>query len=596
MQKIQDKSKRGGPTKLGSMEIKRRSFQYLKGYAGVIIFLVICVAASTVFSSITPVFYGQLIDRMTMGRQKDFAALLFLYAALLFASSAITALEEYFTEQAGNKIYKEQQRHLFSGMLHASYEEIEKLEIGELMAYLSADVGTVVQYDISLVTSVLFLALNFIIPLCFIFRINGKLSFYALLFIPLTFLIYQVFKSKKKELQKKYQETQDSYSSFTINILQNIPSIKSYQVERHIKRQHTELVNKIYQLEKKRGLLESAVDFLNNMNNLIFQISFLLFSYILIVNGELTLGNMVALGMYINKIFLSVQMMQKIQLDEQNVAVSLNRLDRLKNLPDEEQADLQRERVQANDCEMYTAQEDVKDSSHQKVSVRGLCFGYSGKGRILKHLSMQVSGPGLYSIVGRNGCGKSTLFKILLCFYMPQEGKISVNGHCYGKTPVSFIRSQMTYIQKDPFILRDSLLENIRLYSDVPATEIVKYCEMAGLSEDIARLPDGIYTKITEQGLSSGQRQKLSFARALAHRSSVMLFDEITSDLDGASEKRLKQLLKELSETVIVLSVSHRMQTVVMSDRIFVLEGGRFIAEGNFRELKQECRVFSELF
>ena len=75
-----------------------------------------------------------------------------------------------------------------------------------------------------------------------------------------------------------------------------------------------------------------------------------------------------------------------------------------------------------------------------------------------------------------------------------------------------------------------------------------------------------------------------------------MLFDEITSDLDGASEKRLTQLLKELSETVIVLSVSHRMQTVVMSDRIFVLEGGRFIAEGNFRELKQECRVFSELF
>lgn len=573
---------------MGSMEIKRRSFQYLKGYACVVIFLIICVAAATVFSSMTPVFYGQLIDLMSTGGQQDFTALLFLYASLLFASSAITALEGYFTELAGNKIYKEQQRHLFSELLYASYEEIEKLEIGELMAYLSSDVGTVVQYDISLVTSVLFMALNFIIPLCFIFRINGKLSYYALLFLPLTFLIYRIFKSKKKELQKRYQETQDSYSSFMINILLNISSIKAYQVEHHIKGQHADMVNNIYQLEKKRGILESAVDFFNNINNLIFQISFLLFSYILIINGELTLGNMVALGMYINKIFLSVQMMQRIQLDEQNVAVSLSRLDRLKNLQKEEPAEIQ--------TKMYLRQNSVKDSSSLKVSVEELCFGYPGKGMVLKQLSMQVSGPGLYSVVGRNGCGKSTLFKILLCFYMPQEGRISINGHFYEKTPVSLIRSQITYIQKDPFILRDSLLENVRLYGNVPDAEIVKYCEMAGLSGDIARLTDGIYTKITEQGLSSGQRQKLSFARALAHRSPIMLFDEITSDLDGASEKRLTQLLKKLSETVIVLSVSHRIQTVEMSDRIFVMDGGRFIAEGTFGDLKQECGVFSELF
>lgn len=577
-----------------SMDIKRISFQYLVGYVNVVIFLVICVAATTVFSSMTPVFYGQLIDMMTRSSQQDFVRLLFLYAAILFAASAITALEGYFTEQAGNKIYKEQQRNLFSGLLHAEYEEIEKLEIGELMAYLSSDIGTVVQYDISLVTSVLFLALNFIIPLCFIFSINGKLSLYALLFIPLAFLIYQVFKSKKKQLQKKYQETQDACSSFTINILQNIPSIKSYKVEHCIKQQYTELMDKIYQLEKKRGLLENMVDFFNNMNNLIFQISFLMFSYILIINGELTLGNMVALGMYINKIFLSVQMIQKIQLDEQDVAVSLNRLDRLKNLPEEEPLDMKETRV--DDFEIFTIQDNVEKGRNLKVLVEGLSFGYPGENRVLKHLSMRVNGPGLYSIVGRNGCGKSTLLKILLCFYKPQEGRIFINGHSYGKTPVSFIRNQITYIQKDPFILRDSLLENVRLYGDVTDEEIVTYCERVGLSGDIERLANGIYTNLTEQGLSSGQKQKLSFARALAHRSPIMLFDEITSDLDGVSEKRLTQLLKELSETAIVLSVSHRMQTVVISDKIFVMDGGRFIAEGTFGELKLECGVFSELF
>lgn len=566
-----------------SLKIKRMSFQYLKGHVHSVVFLFVCVIIATVFNSITPLFYGCLIDKISSGDQQNFIFLLLGYAALLLCSSIIATLEEYIMELTGNKIYKEHQRLMFEKILNSRYEDIEKLEIGELMAYLTVDIGTVIQYDISFVTTVLFLILNFIIPFCFIFSINRKLSFFALFFIPLTFLIYWMFREKKKCLQKEYQKSQDSYNSFTINILQNIPSIKSYKVENSVVGQYYNEINVIYKLEKKKGFLENIIDFLNNMTNLVFQISFLMLSNTMILSGELTLGNMVALGMYVNKIFLSVEMMQKIQLDEQNVTVSLKRLNKVKNIQNEDESGSSDIRI-------------TKRSYSLGLSVRGLCFSYHSTGKILNNLCIDIGKPGLYSIVGRNGCGKSTLFKILLCLYAPQNGSLSLNGYYYSECPVSYIRNHITYIQKDPFILRDSLLENIRLYDQTTEEDILRYCDMVGLQEYISGLPNGINTNITEQGLSSGQRQKLSFARALAHKSQIMMFDEITSDLDGVSEKKLTNLLKALSRTVIVLSISHRIQTIVESDRIYVLDDGHFIAEGTYKQLKQECGLFSELF
>lgn len=565
-----------------SNNIKKMAFQYLKGYTCSIIFLLVLIIAETIITSITPFFYGRIIDYISFNDNKTFFYLLLIYGLLLIFSVIISSVESYITEVLGNKIFKEHQSILFNKILHSKFQELEKLDIGELMAHLTADLGTIIEYDISIVTTFSFVFFNFFIPLILAVLINVEMTIFSLFFLPVSFLIYRKFKYKRKSIYKKHQELTDLYNSFTINILQNIPSIKSFRIESHIEAQYYKLIDRIFNIEKKRSSADASISFLNNATNIIFQVSFLYLANIIVCDGRLTLGIMITLGMYINRIFTSIDLLQKIQLNEQSVLISLQRINKLTELQIDEQ--------------QYEPYLSNVNNTLLELRIENIYFAYNDTLDVIRDLSLSINGIGLYSIIGKNGSGKSTLLKLLLCFYLPQKGNIIINGYSYKECDIGYIRNLITYVQKEPFILKDSLLENIRLYSNIDVKVIDEYCDMVGLSSYITTLPKGIYTEISAESLSSGQRQKLSFARALAHKSEIILFDEITSDLDGIAEKELTNIMKNLSKTAIVISISHRLQTIAKSDCIFVLDSGTIVESGTFEFLKNESNVFSELF
>lgn len=564
-----------------SITVKKEALLYLKGYIPTVCFLLLAVVLGTVFSSIAPVFYGRLVDIITNRNNKEFIYILCIYAGILLISVFISSIEEFETEVLGDRIYKEHQKILLDKMLQSKYEKIEKLEIGELMSYLTADIGTIIQYDMSVVTTFSFIAFNMLIPLVLLFMLNYKMAILSLFFIPISVFIYKIFKKKRKQVHRKYRECEDYFNSFVINILENLPSIKSYRIEYQLGNQFHHLTNKIYAIEKKGNGIDSIVSFLNNINNIAFQILFLFLSNKFICEGSMTIGSMITLGMYINKVHSSVDMLQKIQLNEQMVSIALQRIKRIRELPDD-------------GINLSTSFDSEKSFG---LEIKNISFKYDkSECNVLEKLSLEITSPGLYSIVGKNGTGKSTLLKILLCFYSVKSGIITINGCRYDECSTSYIRSHITYVQKEPFILRDSLLENIRLYADIDDDIIHKYCNMVGLQEAIATLPNGINSIISEDTLSSGQRQKLSFARALAHKTDIIMFDEITSDLDGVSENNLTDIMKRLSETAIVISISHRLLTVSKSDYIYVLDSGSIISHGTFEYVKQHCMMFNDLF
>lgn len=565
-----------------SNNIKKMAFQYLKGYTCSIIILLVLIITETIITSITPVFYGRIIDYISLNGSKTFFYLLLLYGLMLFISVIISSVESYITEVLGNKIFKEYQSILFNKILHSKFQELEKLEIGELMAHLTADLGTIIEYDISIVTTYSFIFFNFFIPLILAVSINAELTIFSLFFLPVSLLIYKNFKYKRKSIYKKHQELTDLYNSFTINILQNIPSIKSFRIESHIETQYYKIIDKIFSIEKKRSSADNSINFLNNATNIIFQVSFLYLANIIVCDGKLTLGLMITLGMYINRIFTSIDMLQKVQLNEQNVLISLQRINELTGLQVDEQK--------------YEPYVTNAENTIFELRIENIYFAYNDTLDVIKDLSLSINSTGLYSIIGKNGSGKSTLLKLLQCFYLPQKGNIIIHGNSYKECDIGYIRNLITYVQKEPFILKDSLLENIRLYSNINVKVIDEYCDMVGLSSYITTLPKGIYTEISADSLSSGQRQKLSFARALAHKAEIILFDEITSDLDGISEKILTNIMKKLSKSAIVISISHRLQTITESDCIFVLDSGTIVDSGTFEYLKNHSNVFSELF
>lgn len=221
------------------------------------------------------------------------------------------------------------------------------------------------------------------------------------------------------------------------------------------------------------------------------------------------------------------------------------------------------------------------------------------KGSVLTDMSISIDEFGLYSIVGPNGCGKSTFAKLLIKLYDVESGYIYINEEDYSELSYDFIRSHITYVQKEEFFFNDTILNNIRLGNpNTTDEEIFKTCKEVGLDEYINTLPEKYETIIGEGGstLSSGQKQKLSIIRALLRDTPIYIFDEITANLDGKAERDIIGIIKEHSKKSIILFISHKVSSIIDSDKIFVFEDGRVVDSGSHDYLLKNSNTYKELF
>ncbi|MFJ2434767.1 ABC transporter ATP-binding protein [Streptomyces anulatus] len=234
---------------------------------------------------------------------------------------------------------------------------------------------------------------------------------------------------------------------------------------------------------------------------------------------------------------------------------------------------------------------------HHAVEFRDVSFGY-GDRQVLEGVSLTVPARGLTAVVGASGAGKTTVFQLIERFYRPRAGAILLDGRDIAHLPSAEIRGRVGYVQQDNAAMRGTLRENI-VYAAPDATEaeIAEAVELAGLTEVVAELPDGLETLLGDQGtgLSGGQRQRLCVARALLQKPDVMLLDEATAHLDSDAEAALRDSLRGIAERCAVVAIAHRISTVAEADRIVVLDEGRVRAVGTHTELLGNDALYRRL-
>lgn len=230
-----------------------------------------------------------------------------------------------------------------------------------------------------------------------------------------------------------------------------------------------------------------------------------------------------------------------------------------------------------------------------KIEIHNLKFSYDGKKNVLDGISI-IAKPGeLVAFVGKSGCGKSTLFRLIMGFEEPLEGSIAFDGVDMQNLNLAFLRSRMGIVLQSAEIFPDTILRNIIGYSiELTEKDAWEAAKKAGCDEDIRALPLQMNTVINNKSvISGGQRQRIALARALAKNPKIILMDEATSALDNKTQKTVTDYLK--SSPATKLTIAHRLSTIINADRIYVLDNGKIVEEGNYRELMANNGYFAAM-
>lgn len=534
---------------------------------------------------VQPLIYGKLIDSVVNINVKGFSSILLVYFSSVIMVNMLHVMESYYGEWISFRITSKIKSNVFKNIILLRCLEIERMGKGELLSRLNGDIEVITTYFISLVTSVISIFLNSVISLIFIFNISGNLSRIALIFIPLSFLVNYYFKKKYGAIQTEKRSYWDKYYTFQVNVLNNIISFRTYSVEDKYVNLFGDLMEGQWRITRKEKKLRSHAVI---CGSLIMNFSSLLLFYfaaIMIWKNEFSLGNMISFLTYISFLTKEVDRILNLNLESQKVQVCIKRLKDIEKLPSE--------------TVLINEKEDMEIQAFNLLLVNNVFFSYVQGSNILNGFSLEINENGLYTMVGRNGSGKSTLLKLLVRYYDYTSGNIWFGQKELMDIPLPVLRYSVKYISKDAYIENTSFIENIRFFCDIDDdSEIINVYEKVGLSEFIESLPERYNTKVGENGvtLSSGQKQKINIARALVSKASILLFDEITSDLDGKSEGDINFILKKESKNKIIIHATHRINSAREGVKIFVVDKGRIELAGNHDFLLANSETYKYLF
>ncbi|MBL4663589.1 MAG: ATP-binding cassette domain-containing protein, partial [Flavobacteriaceae bacterium] len=341
---------------------------------------------------------------------------------------------------------------------------------------------------------------------------------------------------------------------------------------------------RLFNISIKNLALEQYQSVGSSLINELKNIFITIISATLVVKGDITLGMMLAISYIVGQLNAPISQFISFIRELQDARISLERLGEIHNKKDEQEIDAQSIRT-------INPSEDIY--------LKNVDFRYiGGFENVLKNLSLTIPANKITAIVGASGSGKTTLMKLLLKFYQPQSGSISLGEHDLNQISNKTWRQHCGVVMQEGYIFNDTIAGNIAIGQDhIDMDKLIHAVEVANIKKHIESLPLRYNTKIGMEGtgLSTGQKQRLRIARAVYKNPDILFFDEATSALDSNNEKIIMENLNRFFKNKTVVVIAHRLSTVKNADQIVVLDKGRIIEKGTHKELVAERNSYYEL-
>ncbi|TBY82536.1 ABC transporter ATP-binding protein [Rhizobium leguminosarum] len=566
--------------------IVKRIWVFVHPYRRQVLWSVVAVLTFTMMQLTIPLIIRYAIDH-GMSPGGNHSALVWSIVAFTIAISinyAASYAQETLVGGVAEDVLFDIRKAMFSHLQRVSLSFMDKTEVGRLMSRLQGDVNSMQEFLETSVLSVGDIVLLFGIVFVMLY-LDFKLGLLTLSVLPVLFIVRLFWLPLARKSFMAAHETNSVANGALAEAIHGVRAVQSMDRQG---------VNFTLYDDKAHANLKThltAARYAQVMVPIVDSLTGVAMALVIVVGGArvlnqaLDVGVLVAFLFYIQRFFDPIRSLTLQYSVMQRAMASGQRLTEVLDVP-----------VDIKDAPNAKALSRDMDGS---VEFKDVVFGYNPKHPVLKHVSFKVNPGETVALVGPTGSGKSSCMSLIHRFYDVQQGQVLVGGDDVRNLTQDSLGAQIAMVLQEPFLFTGTVFENIR-YHKLEATreQVIEAAKAVGAHDFVMRLPDGYDSVLGERGgnLSLGQRQLLSFARALVADAKILVLDEATANIDSYTEMLIQKALVKLLENRTGLVIAHRLATIREADRIIVLQNGEIIESGDHRQLMKNGKLYSKLY
>lgn len=534
--------------------------------------LVILSLISLPISLISPRFFQLLVDEVMCQKNRSIFWVVVLGMLGIFILRLILdSISLKLNNRVHNSFVYQLRKAVFDKYKKTPVSFIEKKEVGELKMRMMDDIDVLGNFIGDQIVSYIYGIFLLLLTIIASVRISWQMTLFCFIILPVVFIVDSLIGNRTRRINEQIRDVNSKYYTSTYNSLQFWREIKAQGSEQLFIERFSGFRAVLAKLGVKSirfwAYREVFSDF---KSNYLTKVLVYIIGAFFVAKNQISVGTLIMFSEYFSMMFSSLE-----SLNTKRIALKTN------------------EPYYKRVFDTFSFPEESKDTFDLKTLKKGIRlnnvgFSYTEKAPVLKEISLEINKGDYVAIVGKTGCGKTTLAKLLLGVYETQSGDIFLDNINIKNVSREDLSNLLGVVMQDNYLFNTSIRENL-LIANESATEqeMIDACEKANIYDFILEQPKGFDTVIGERGvkLSGGQKQRISIAAALLKKPQVLIFDEATSALDRQSENIINDAINRISEDVTVIVIAHKPETVLRAKKVVVMEEGRIVAQGTHEEL-----------